>query len=402
MRGRDPHESGRTATALELLFDLTFVVAVSQAASQLAHFVAEGHFATGVGAFAICTFAVCWAWINFSWFASAYDTDDWVFRLATLVQMVGVLVLAVGVPPLFDSMDRGGHIDNRVIVLGYVIMRLAMVFQWLRAAKQDLIRRKQCLLYARSIVIAQVGWVTLALVSTDFVISLVGAVALILIEMIGPVIVERFRGGTPWHAHHIAERYSLFTIIALGEGVVGTVATLSATIGNGSVATFEVITLAVAGIGLIFGLWWSYFLLPSGPVLHVYRERTFGWGYGHMVIFGAIIAVGAGLHVAALSLNHESKIGPVGAVLSLAIPVGVYSLALYLIYLRLTKTFVPLHLGLILGTAVVLALAVWLAAVGVPIIGCLMVLMLAPWVTVVGYELKGHQHNALILAELPN
>ena len=35
--------------------------------------------------------AICLAWINFTWFASAYDTDDWVFRLMTMVEMVGVL-----------------------------------------------------------------------------------------------------------------------------------------------------------------------------------------------------------------------------------------------------------------------------------------------------------------------
>ena len=31
--------------------------------------------------------------MNFSWFASAYDTDDWIFRLTTMVQMIGVLVM---------------------------------------------------------------------------------------------------------------------------------------------------------------------------------------------------------------------------------------------------------------------------------------------------------------------
>ncbi len=50
----------------------------------------------GIVAFCFATFAISWAWINFSWFASAYDTDDWVYRLTTMLQMVGVLVLALG------------------------------------------------------------------------------------------------------------------------------------------------------------------------------------------------------------------------------------------------------------------------------------------------------------------
>ena len=43
--------------------------------------------------FSLALLAVAWAWLNFSWFVSAYNTDDWVFRIATMVQMAGVIVL---------------------------------------------------------------------------------------------------------------------------------------------------------------------------------------------------------------------------------------------------------------------------------------------------------------------
>ena len=36
--------------------------------------------------------------------------------------------------------------------------------------------------------------------------------------MASPVIAERRKGGTPWHAHHIAERYGLLTIITSRRG----------------------------------------------------------------------------------------------------------------------------------------------------------------------------------------
>ena len=55
-------------------------------------------------------------------------------------------------------------------------------------------------------------------------------VPLFVVELMGPWIAETRKGGTPWHAHHIAERYGLLTIIALGEGVIGTVASLSAVV----------------------------------------------------------------------------------------------------------------------------------------------------------------------------
>ena len=107
MSGRDPHEQHRVATPLELLFDLTFVIAFGVAASEFAHALAEDHLGPGLAGFAFATFAICWAWINFSWFASAYDTDDWIYRLMTMVQMVGVIILALGIPAMYASIDRG-------------------------------------------------------------------------------------------------------------------------------------------------------------------------------------------------------------------------------------------------------------------------------------------------------
>ena len=86
MGGRDPHEAHRVATPLELLFDLTFATSFSLAAAQLAHALAEGHHAAAFLGFGFASFAICWAWINFSWFSSAYDTGDWMFRVATMVQ----------------------------------------------------------------------------------------------------------------------------------------------------------------------------------------------------------------------------------------------------------------------------------------------------------------------------
>jgi low temperature requirement protein LtrA len=127
MTGRDTEEQHRVATPLELLFDLTFVVALSFAGNELAHSVSAGHLGVGLTGFGFAMFAVCWTWINFTWFASAFDTDDWVFRLATMVQMLGVLILALGIGPMFASLDHGEHVDNSVIVLGHVVMRVAMV-----------------------------------------------------------------------------------------------------------------------------------------------------------------------------------------------------------------------------------------------------------------------------------
>ncbi len=396
MSGRDPDEEHRAATPLELLYDLTFVVAFGVAADQLAHLLAEGHFAAGVAGFGFATFGICWAWINFSWFASAYDTDDWAFRLATMVQMVGVIILALGLPPMFRSLDEGRPIDNSVMVLGYVVMRVAMLFLWLRAARQDPARRHASHTYAVTIGVAQVGWVMLILAPTKAEAFFAWAILLILIELLGPVIAERIKGGTPWHAHHIAERYGLLTIITLGEGVIGTVTSLGAVV-EAQGWSLDAALVAVAGTGLTFGLWWMYFMVPSGDVLQVHRERSFPWGYGHMLIFGSIAATGAGLHVAALYIGGEAHIGATATVLTVAAPLAVFALALFALYTYLVHAGDPFHLLLLGGTVAVLLLAVLLASAGVPMAVCLVVLMLAPAVTVVGYETIGHRHVVVAL-----
>jgi len=151
MIGRDPGEKHRASTPLELLFDLTLVVAFAQAGDETAHLIAEGHVGSAVLGFVIVAFAVVWAWINFSWFASAFDTDDWFYRITTMVQMVGVIVLALGIPDVFESIDHGGPIDNTVVVAGYVVMRLAMLAQWIRVARQDPAHRSVAVGYAVSL-----------------------------------------------------------------------------------------------------------------------------------------------------------------------------------------------------------------------------------------------------------
>lgn len=118
MRGRGRHEPHRAATPLEALYDLVFAAAFGVAGAQLAAGIAAGHGGAAVGAFVFAIAAVIWAWINFSWFASAFDTDDWLFRLFTMVQMAGVIMLAIGLPRMFESVEAHGVFDNRVMVSG--------------------------------------------------------------------------------------------------------------------------------------------------------------------------------------------------------------------------------------------------------------------------------------------
>jgi low temperature requirement protein LtrA len=292
---------------------------------------------------------------------------------------------------MFASVEHSEHVDSRVMVAGYVIMRIALVGQWLRAAKQDPARRSACLTYALWVSVAQVGWIAGAFVHTSIPVAFAMVALLIGVETLGPVIAEYRAGGTPWHAHHIAERYGLLAIIALGEGVVGTVASLSAVV-SAQGWSFDAVFIVVAGIGLTFGMWWSYFVMPQAELLRAHRERSFWFGYLPIVMYGAIVATGAGLHVAAYYIEHHSKLSSLETVLAVAVPVGLYIVSIYALYSVIVRRISPFNIVLLVLTGVVLAVAVWLAEAGYSMANCLLVVTLAPLVTVVGYEIAGHRH----------
>jgi low temperature requirement protein LtrA len=397
MVGRDPAEHDRASTPLELLFDLTFVIAFGVASDELAHQLVAGQAFAGIVGFLLATFAISWAWVNFSWFASAYDTDDWVFRLTTMVQMVGVLVLALGLTDLFESLVEGDHLDNRLVVTGYVIMRVPMVLQWLRAGREDPERRELCRLMVISIVVTQVGWVLLLVPRLSVGWNIVCFVALVLAELCGPLLAETRYGGTPWHGRHIAERYGLVIIIALGEGLLGTTATLKALVDRGW--TLEIGLLGLAGVAMIFGVWWNYFVIPYADLLASRRDRGFTFGYGHIPVFGAVVAIGAGLHCAAYALDDDSELGTVGTVATVAVPMGVYLVGLYLLFASLSRQPARLHLALTLASVADLVVALLLAAAGASLVASLVVVAIAPWILVVGYETRGHRHHAELVAE---
>jgi low temperature requirement protein LtrA len=396
MVGRDPAERHRAASPLELLFDLTFVAAFAQASGQTAHYIAEGHLATALGGFAFVAFAVCWAWINFSWFASAFDTDDWYFRVMTMIQMVGVIVLALGAPAVFESLDNGGALDNRVVVAGYIVMRLAVLALWARVAIQSPRFRRVAIGYIISIAITQVGWTVVAILELPLEPLLPLLVIVFAMEFAGPAISERIGGAPPWNAHHIAERFGLFTIITLGEVVIGTIAAVSAVVSRVGWSS-DAIVVVVAGIGLAFGLWWVYFVVPAGDILERHRRRAKVWNYLHLPFFAAVAANGAGLHVAAYVVEGEASVGVLGAVISVAVPVFIAIVGYFALYLFLVRAFDPFHLLLFIGAAALLAGAVLLAAAGAGFSVCLILVMLSPVVIVVGYETVGHRHMAVVL-----
>ncbi len=320
MSGRSPDEEHRAATPLELFYDLVFVVAIAFAASALHHGIAEDHISESIVNYCLVFFAVWWAWINFTWFASAYDTDDIPYRLAVFVQMIGVLVVAAGIPRAFN--DR----DFVVVALGYVIMRLALVSLWLRAACSDPEHRAAALRYATGIFVLQIAWILFVLGPNSF--FLVGFLVLVIAELAVPAWAER-AASSPWHPEHIAERYGLLTIIVLGESILAASIAIQSAVDVGDY--LEHVELIVGGLLIVFSLWWLYFQRPSHDLLTSFR-RGFYWGYGHYVIWAAAAATGAGLAVAVDQATDHTEISDFVAASSITIPVAIFVLGVWVLH----------------------------------------------------------------------
>ncbi|MEV1015413.1 low temperature requirement protein A [Micromonospora sp. NPDC049801] len=360
MRPRRRDEPHRAATPLELFFDLCFVVAVAQAASALHHDVAEGHLDHALRSYLMVFFAIWWSWMNFTWFASAYDTDDDVYRITTLVQITGALILAAGVPRAFAEGDF------TVITYGYVVMRLAAVVQWSRAAAGDPTHRAAARRYAIGVTIVQLGWL-LRLALPDHW-GIVTFLLLALADLLVPAVAER-PGMTPWHPGHIGERYGLFTLIVLGEAVLAISLAIQTGLDAGDHGLWA---LAAAGAVIVYALWWLYFDRPVETPDRL--PYSLVWGYGHYLVFAAIAAVGAGLPVVVDQERHLAHVSGTTAAYAVAVPLAVFLLTVWVLHVRRQQ-----HGAVVVAYPVVAAVAllVPLGPAPVPVLALLLVALVA-------------------------
>ena len=361
MAPRDPAEAHRTATPLELLFDLVFVVAIASAAAELHHGLSANHLSAVVG-FVLVFFAIWWAWMSYTWFASAYDCDDVVYRVLTFTIMSGSLLLAAGVPDLFDDGQSG------VVVAGYAVMRLGMVALWLRAAAAHPEGRRTALTYAVGITAVQLLWIARLLLHGGELL-LTTFLLLVLAELAVPVVAERVGAPMPFHPRHVAERYGLLTIIVLGEvilasvqAVQGALAAVTPSAGDEPTGVSGGISgslamLVVGGLLLVFSLWWLYFKREHADLIGQGRRITWVFGYVHIIVFASVAAVGAALAAAVDVIQHVGNASPRTVALALAVPIALYALTLAGLHAAADRDrSVLLAAGLMSAAAVAVAL----------------------------------------------
>ncbi len=389
MVARDEHEEHRQASWLELFFDLSFVVAVAQVAVQLEHYLAEGEVGHGVTVYLMVFGAIWLAWISFSWFANSFDTDDVPYRVLMIVMIAGSLGLAAGVPQL-------AHLDFRIGVISYVVMRLAYVAQWVRVYRSG---DPAWTAVARRMIVRttaiQLGWILFLLVPLEWRVPVF--VVWFAIDVATPALSGwDFRNGG--HRGHFVERHGLFTIIVLGESIAAATIAVGGAI-EAHVGAAPLLTLAAGGLIIVCCLWWVYFEFTTVRAPEGERTVQFVWGYSHYFLFAAIAAVGAGLALAVEWITEPEHVHltETGVALVIGVALSVILVVLLVIELLAERTE-PWGPSLVKASGVVWSLGAALAAPLVTVPGSVLLMGLG-LVAMVAYgvalEHRMHVREAL-------
>ncbi|UWZ41466.1 low temperature requirement protein A [Dactylosporangium matsuzakiense] len=240
------HDSNRSATRLELFFDLAFVLFVARCADLLAKD------ETWHGALVFCAVLTVgwWAWVSTTLYANRFDTDDAIFRLLTLAAMVGVVAMAA-------SVDRIGGPGEYWFAIGYVLIRLALIVGYVRAWRHVPDARATIRLYLIGHSLGAAVWLVSPAVPEParYWVWAAG----VLVDLAWPTAAARLKDAVPLHLEHLPERFGLFVILVLGESVAAVVTGL-----HDSAWSPSVVATATAALVVAAALWWVYFDLSGG------------------------------------------------------------------------------------------------------------------------------------------
>jgi low temperature requirement protein LtrA len=225
--------------ALELFFDVVFVLALTQCTALMAADPTWEGIAKGLLVLAV----MWWTWIGYSWLTSVLDPEEGAVRIAMFAAMAGMLIQSLAIPHVFEE-------DGALFAGAYGFVRAMHIVLFLLSSRDDPDLRKSVVGLAIGTVIG-VGLIGGASQVDGTIQSLLWLTA-ILLDGGGPY----FFGAEGWKLvpHHFAERYALIMIIALGESIVAIGVGLEGLdIGAGEV------TAAVLGVGVAACVWWCYF-----------------------------------------------------------------------------------------------------------------------------------------------
>jgi low temperature requirement protein LtrA len=302
-------------------------------------------------------FALIWiAWVNGSLYVELHGGEDGRTRNIIFAQMCILVLLAVFTG---DAVGGGGTAFSLVYAafLGFT------TWLWHTVRNQDRQDRPEFLDLTGRYIIAM-GIFAAVILASGFLppeprLTLWALFAVAWIG--GPWLLGRSGGGLSAGTaatDSLVERFGTFTIIVLGEVIIGVVAGLVA-------AERDLLTIAVGLLALIigFGFWWIYFDIVGRRLPRNTGSAITNWVLGHFPIALSIAAAGAGI-VSLVRHAHDAS-APLGTAWLLGGAVAIGLLALIVIEQslvdaeQLVSVYRPLSLALAVGAAVALAVG-WL------------------------------------------
>ena len=285
-------ESGdRRASWLELFFDLVFVVAIT----ELARVLVLDHSAGGFLRFAALFVPVWVAWQGYMAYATRFDTDDVLFRVAYFAAMLAIAALAV----LIHDVAQGEH--SAEFALAYVVLRSLMLGLYARAWRSVPEARPLIRFYGGGYSVGVALWlVSLAFQPPARYVFWGVALA---VDLSLPPLSTRLHRRIPTSATHLPERWALFTLIVLGESVVAVAVSTADT--HWRAAS---VGAAVLGFVTVAGVWWLYFDRQAGVVLRGTTMDVVVYSYAHLPLLIGLAATSAGLRLS-IERAGEDRLG---------------------------------------------------------------------------------------------
>jgi low temperature requirement protein LtrA len=235
------------------------------------------------------TTVVWWAWASSTLYANRFDTDDVVYRLSKLSAMAAVVVLAASA-----SIATGPGAWR--FALGYAVLRLILVLQYVRAWRHvpDARMAIRAYLYAHSA--SAVLWLVSIAVPGPARYWLWGLG--VAIEFAAPPIAGLAGADAPLHLEHLPERFALFVILVLGESVAAVAYGLQSAEWNA-----DSVAAAIPAFVVAVALWWMYFDLSGAAAKRRLQDEGGRsrmsvhdrYLFAHLPLAGGLVAVGVGL-----------------------------------------------------------------------------------------------------------
>ncbi|MGY1690822.1 low temperature requirement protein A [Geodermatophilus sp. SYSU D01105] len=302
----------RSASRLELFFDLAFVLVVAELATALREDV-TWH---GVLVFAGLFTTVWWSWVSSTLYANRFDHDDVVYRLYKLASMAAVVGLAASATEATGA--RFG-----VFVGCQLLLRAMLLLQYHRAYRHVADARPIARLYLWGAAAGALLWAVSLAVPRPVAFGLWAAA--VAVEALVPLLATRASADVPLHVEHLPERFALFVILVLGESVAGVAHGLYESGWAG-----EALPVAIASFVLAAALWWSWFDLAGARAKRlldeVGGERSDHshdvYVFGQLPLTLALAAVGAAIQLTVVEGGQGDV--PAGTRLLLAGGVAVY------------------------------------------------------------------------------